>query len=89
MPGTLDNKLKLEQEQVDKPSRTGWTRMCKTYLPGELPLYGLMERVYDKEEVIYIENCRRVLYIQSQSHVKKFQEHGAVKISGLHLKSFR
>ena len=52
-------------------------------------LDGLKERVYDKEEVTYIENCRRVLDIQSQSHVKKFQEHGAVKISGLHLKSFR
>ena len=50
-------------------------------------LDGLKERVYDKEEVTYIENCRRVLDIQSQ--VKKVREHGAVKISGLHLKSFR
>ena len=43
--GTFDKKLKLEwlslqngeQEQVDKPTRTGWTRMCKRYLPGEFP----------------------------------------------------
>ena len=49
-------------------------------------LDGLKERVYDKEEVTYIENCRRVLDIQS--HVQKVHEHEAVKVSGLHLKSF-
>ena len=48
---------------------------------------GLKEKVYEKEEVTYIENCRRILYLRS--HVKKNKEHGAVKISGLQLRTFR
>ena len=41
---------------------------------------GLKEKVYEKEEVTYIENCRRILDLRS--HVKKIKEHGTVKISG-------
>ena len=48
---------------------------------------GLKEKVYEKEEITYIENCRRILDIKS--HVRKIKEHGAVKISGLQLKTFR
>ena len=47
----------------------------------------MKEKVYEKEEITYIENCRRILDIKS--HVRKIKEHGAVKISGLQLKTFR
>ena len=48
---------------------------------------GLKEKVYEKEEITYIENCRKILDLNS--HVKKVKVHGAVKISGLQLKTFR
>ena len=40
---------------------------------------GLQEKVYEKNEITYIENCRRILDIQS--HVRKIQENGAVMIA--------
>ena len=48
---------------------------------------GLEEKVYTKTEVKYIENCRKLLDLKS--HSAKVHHHGAVRISGLHYKSFR
>ena len=50
-------------------------------------LEGLKERVYDKDEVSYIENCRRILDIKC--HANKIKEQGSVRISGLQFKTFK
>ena len=43
--------------------------------------------MYDKSKVEHIEKSRKILDIKS--HVEKVKEHGAVKIAGLHLKTFK
>ena len=48
---------------------------------------GLREKVYTDVDVISVENCRKFLDVRNQA--LRLKEHGSVKISSLHYKTFR
>ena len=48
---------------------------------------GLREKVYTDVDVISVENCRKLLDVRNQA--LRLKEHGSVKISSLHYKTFR